>query len=51
MFKALLLGFIVGVVTSQQVQTWTSDGVAGVKSELRATLSIEAYDKLTAVLR
>jgi hypothetical protein len=51
MFKALLLGFLVGVVASQRVQDWTSDGVARVKTELRAALSIDAYDKLTAALR
>jgi hypothetical protein len=51
MFKAMFFGFLVGVLASQQVQDWASDGTARVTTELHGLLSIDAYEKITAALR
>jgi len=51
MFKAMLFGFLVGVLFSQPVQNWSSDGIAAAQQELRAVLNIAAYGKIDAALR
>jgi len=51
MFKAMLFGFLVGVFFSQQVQDWSSEGIAAARQELRAVLHAEAYNRIDAALR
>ena len=51
MFKAMLFGFLVGVLASQQVQDWSADGIAAAQQEWRAVLHMDAYDRIGAALR
>jgi hypothetical protein len=51
MVKAMMLGFLIGVLASQQVQDWSSDGVAGARQELHTLLQTDAYEKIDAALR
>jgi len=51
MFKAMLFGFLAGVLFSQQVQDWSSDAIAAAQQELRAVLHVGAYDRIDAALR
>ena len=51
MFKAMMLGFLVGVFASQQVQQWISEGTAQTQQELHTLLRIDAYDRISAALR
>ena len=51
MFKFMMFGFLVGVIASQPLQDWSSDGVASARQELRVLLHIDAYEKLGAALR
>ena len=51
MFKAMLFGFLAGILVSQQVQGWSADGIAAMQQQLRAVLQIDAYDRIDAALR
>ena len=51
MFKAMMFGFLVGVLASQHVQQWVSDGTAQTQEEVRALLQTDAYDRIGAALR
>ena len=51
MFKAMLFGFLAGVLLSQQVQDWSADGIAAARQELRTVLQIGAYNSISAALR
>lgn len=51
MFKALLFGFLAGVLLSQQVQDLSAEGIAAARQELGAVLHIDAYDRIDAALR
>jgi hypothetical protein len=50
MFKAMIFGFLVGVISSQQVKDWASNGLSRANIELRAIMHIEAFDKIAATL-
>ena len=51
MFKAMMLGFLVGVFASQHVQQWVSEGTVQAQEELRTVLQAGAYDRISAALR
>jgi hypothetical protein len=51
MFKAMMFGFLVGVLASQHVQEWVSDGTAQTQQEVRTLLQTGAYDRVSAALR
>ena len=51
MFKFMMFGFLVGVIASQQLRDWSSDGAASLQQELRVLLHTDAYEKLDAALR
>jgi hypothetical protein len=51
MFKAMIFGFLAGVVASQTVQAWASDATASANTELGVLLYVDAYEKLAAALR
>ncbi len=51
MFKAMMLGFLLGIFASRQVQEWVSQGAAGTQRELRSLLHASAYDRISAALR
>jgi len=51
MFKFMMFGFLAGIIASQQLQDWSSDGIAGARQELRVLLHTDAYEKIGAALR
>jgi len=51
MFKFMMFGFLAGVIVSQPLQDWSSDGVASARQELRVLLHTGAYEKISAALR
>jgi hypothetical protein len=50
MFKTMIFSFLAGVILSQPIQDWTSDGVADTSRRLSAVLHIDAYDRIAAAL-
>ena len=50
MFKAMIFGFIVGVLTSHAAYTLAFEYFAEARSELNSLLHIDAYNRVSAAL-
>jgi hypothetical protein len=50
MFKAMIFGFIIGVLASQAAYTLAFDCFAEARSELNLLLHIDAYSRVSAAL-